>query len=310
MNILIPDYALNYDLMPFKNEQEVSLHGLTTKNSPHKEFDYVVYWGNKEFIPNHGRKYGIMETGFFNEAAYIDTIGNYHTSSLNTKFAYDAITKFDLGKRRNAKDIIFKLPKNLQSKYDTEYHEMGKKNFHWNKIILAVQHPTDRAIQCVTSTKKYYEFIEECCKFYGKNLFLKLHPWNRGESYQLISAIAEKYNCQYGITNISVIDGCEFVIAYNSSFAIDCILRDIPYVQYGLGTFFNTFGINYSNHTFPLQVSNPIDAHKLPDFLIHRYCYRKDVSKEKFTKMIKHFSESNDLFPMNDEFSYASNFPD
>jgi len=310
MDILIPDYALNYNLMPFKTEAEVISYGVTTQNVPYKEFNYVIYWGNKEFIPNHGRKYGIMETGFFNEAAYIDTIGNYHTSSLNTKSAYDTISNFDLGNRKSAKDIVFGLPKNLQSKFDTEYHENGKRNLVWDKIILAVQHPTDRAIQSVTSTKKYYEFIEDCCKFYGKNLFLKLHPWNRGESYQLISEIANKYNCPYGITNMSVIDNCEFVIAYNSSFVIDCILRDVPYVQYGLGTFYNTFGVNYSNHTFPSTINNLPDAHKLPDFLIHRYCYKKDVSKEKFTKMIKHFSESCDLFPMNDDFSYASNFRD
>jgi hypothetical protein len=306
MNILLPKYALNYNLMPFKTEEEVEIYNFSTTHSKDIQYDYVIHWGYQPYIPNLGAKYGIMETGFFNEGAFIDTIGSYHTASLNTKHAYDIISQFELGSRKSAKDIIFNLPSYKQSKYNADYAEKDKKNLLWDKIVLAVQNPSDRAIQAITNTKKYYDFLEDCCKFYGKNLFVKLHPWNSGEVYNIIVDIAKRYKCEWGKTNMTIIENCDFVISYNSTFAIDCILRDIPYVQYGLGTFYNTFGINYSNHKFPLKIDKIPNSINLANFLIHKYSFNKTMSKERFAKMINHFSESSDVFPMTDEYSYAS----
>ncbi len=306
MKILLPNYALNYNLMPFRSEEEASAYHFTTSPQKNVEYDYVIHWGYQPYTPSQGAKYGIMETGFFNEGAFIDTIGNYHTSSLNSKAAFDLIADFDLGSRPSAKDIIFKLPKHQQSKYNADHAEPGKKDMSWNKIVLAAQNPTDRSIQSVTTVNKYYEFIEACCKFYGSDLFVKLHPWNSGDVYTKIVDIASKYHCQWGKTTMSIIEKCEFVISYNSTFAVDCILREIPYIQYGLGTFYNTFGIDYSNHTFPLKANKIDNAINLVNFLIHKYSFKKTMPKNKFAEMIDHFGTSNELFPMTDDFSYAS----
>lgn len=304
MKYIIPSYTTNYNLCPFKTEEEASEYGLTFDLN--NENSYVVYWGLQPYRPNFGTKYGVMETGFFNEAAFIDTIGNYQTSSLNTKKAYDEIANFDLKGRKTAKEIIFKLPANRQSKFNPSYKE-NKEKINWKGIVLALQNPSDRSILSVTSTNMYYNFVEECCKFYGNNLFLKMHPWNSGETYNRLASIAQKYNCNYGKTDMGIIEQCEFVIAYNSTFAIDCLLRGVPYVQFGLGTFYNTFGVHFSNYTLPVNITKITNAEKLCDFLIYKYCFNKKMSKENFSKMIKHYAHSNEIFPMVDEFCYANN---
>ena len=305
MNILLPNYALNYNLMPFKTEEESIEYDLHVNHKKDLMYDYIIYWGHQPYMHNYSVRYGVMETGFFHEAAFIDTIGNYQTSSLNTKYAFDIISNFDLGNRKSAKDIIFNLPTYQQSKYNADF---GSEKIKWKGVVLAVQNPSDRSINIVTNINNYYKFIEKCCKFYGKNLFVKMHPWNSGEIYKQITTIAKTYNCSYGYAPVSIIDECEFVISYNSTFAIDCILRDIPYVQYGMGTFFNAFGIHYSNHQFPTNITKIENSINLANFLVHKYCYKKDVTKQKYAEMIKHFSVSNDMFPMTDQFSFASNY--
>lgn len=306
MKIILPKYSLNYTLLTenFKNE--------IIKNNSHNIFfsdkecgDYVVYWGLKPYIPNHSKKYGVIETGFFYESMFIDTIGNYQFSSLNTRECYDRVINFDLKNRKSAKNIIFGMKSNQQSKFNADYKEKNAK-LKWDGIILALQNPGDRSILSVTTTKNYFEFVEECCKFYGKKLFVKFHPWNSGEMYVTLENIVKKYGCEYGKTHLEIINECEFVISYNSTFAIDCLLRGIPYVQYGLGTFFNSYGIIYSKGNFPIKIDPIIDAYKLCDFLIYNYCFNKNMNNDKMIKMLNLFSESNDMFPMEEEFCYGN----
>lgn len=302
MRIVLPEYSKNYNLCPIKGEEELNSYGFTYSVSGTS--DYVIYWGVATSKLNLHSKYGVMETGFFWEAAFIDTIGSYQCCSLNTKYAYDQIINFDLNGRKSAKDIIFSLSPNRQSKYNAVH---GQKNPIHQNIILALQNPTDRSITYPSSTSKYYEFVEECCKFYGKNLFVKLHPWNSGERAEKLLEICSRYGCEAAKCPVSSISGKEFVIGYNSTFAVDCALHDTQYVQYGLGTFYNTFGIHFSNHTFPTSVTKIQDAHKLVDFLIYKYCFNKTMNRDKYAAMIRHFANSNEIFPMNDEFCYANN---
>lgn len=303
MKIVIPEYAKNYNLCPFKNEEELNEYGLTFKHSALA--DYVIYWGLQSSKLNTHDKFGVMETGFFYEASFIDTIGAYQCCSLNTKYAYDQIINFDLNNRKSAKEIIFSLSQEKQSKYNAVH---GKKDLSINQnIVLALQNPKDRSICYPSSTNKYYEFIEKCCKFYGKNLFVKLHPWNTGDAAKDLLSIVAKYGCEAEKCPISIIENKEFVISYNSTFAVDCLLRGVPYVQYGLGTFYNTFGIHFSNHSLPLNIEPIPNAEKLVDFLIYKYCFYKCMIKSKYANMIKHFALSNEIFPMNDEFCYANN---
>lgn len=302
MKIILPKYSMHYNLCPIKTEEDANNFDMTYENDV--EADYTLYWGlNCGKLHSH-QKYGVMETGFFNEAAFIDTIGAYQSCSLNTKKAYDQISNFELNNKKSAKDIISSLPLNKQSKYNATF---GKKYEFSQTIVLACQNDMDRSIGYPHSYKVYFEFIENCCKFYGRNLFIKLHPWNSGDKKNPYYEIAQKYNCEIDKCHISLIRNKEFVISFNSTIAIDCILNDVPYVQYAIGTFWNCFGIHFSEYKFPINV-NPIPyAHKLADFLIYKYCFNKTMNKEKYANMIKLYATSTNLFPLTEEFCYATN---
>lgn len=302
MKIVLPKFTTHYDLCPIKNEQEAQNINMTFEHD--ENADYVIYWGLNDSKLHRHRKYGVMETGFFYEAAFIDTVGAYQCCSLNTKSAYEAISNFDLGNRKSARQIISKLQPHKQSKYNATF---GRIEPFDQNIVLACQSAKDRSIGYPHCSKVYFEFIEKCCKFYGKNLFVKLHPWNSGELAEPYYEIAKKYNCEIGKCHMSLIHNKEFVIAFNSTIAVDCILRNVPYVQYAMGTFWNCFGIHYSSYTFPISVDPIPDAYKLADFLIYRYCFNKQMNKKKYIDMIYHYMASNDIFPMNESFCYANN---
>lgn len=302
MKIILPKYATNYNLCPIKNEAEAENFGMTYRQDA--DADYTIYWGINTSKLHIHKKYGVMETGFFNQAAYIDSIGAYQASSLNTKYAYDQIINFDLSGRKSASEIIFSLDKTNQSKYNATY---GRSEPCHQNIILACQNASDRSIGYPHNSKVYFRFIDECCKYYGKNIFIKLHPWNSNELAVPYYEIAKKYNCEIDKCHMSIIENKEFVISFNSTIAIDCLLRKVPYVQYALGTFWNTFGIHFSNYTFPTTVEPIKDAIKLVDFLIYRYCFNKNMQSDKYAKMLQMYASSSDIFPMNNEFCYANN---
>ncbi len=306
--IILPKYCLNYNgMLPIKTEEEAKSFGFTFHHNVKENNNdtCLFYWGDKPLQYEYGCKYFVIETGFFNEAYFIDTIGGTQFCSLNTKYGNQAVESFNLNGRKSAKDIIFNLHPNKRSKFNAQHGDIKSVDA---EVILALQNPGDRSIMSVTNKKSYYQFVEDCCKFYGSSLFVKMHPWNNGEVFDNFKAIAEKYNCKYGKAPIDILNNCKFVISYNSTIAIDCLLRGIPYVQYGIGTFFNSYGIIFSNHTFPSSVSAHENGQQLCDFLIHKYCYYKPMDKEKFANMIVHYSNSHEVFPMTDEFSYASNF--
>lgn len=306
MKLIIPDYIKNYGLSPFKTNEEALKVGLEFGNGlKQNDDDYVVFWGYKPYIANYGAKYGIMETGFFNNGAFIDTVGNYQSLSLNTADGYRAVSEFELNGRPSARNIVFSLPEHKQSKYNADYTEIDITE--WTGPILILQNPTDRSILNVTSKKKYLEFIDNACKFYGKKLFVKFHPWNSNEKFTELEDIVKPHGCQYGKASMRIIEKAEFCLAFNSTFAVDALLRNIPYVQYGMGTFFNAYGVIYSEGKFPTSAKRYGDEQQLPDFLIHKFCFNKNMEAVKYAKMIKHFANSKEMFPMTDEFSYANN---
>lgn len=308
MRIIIPEYAKNYDLIPVKTDEQAEQVGLIFSGK-HTSIDvlrdYVVVWGHKPIQANYGAKYGVMETGFFHNASFIDTVGNYQSLSLNTSMGFHAVAEFELGDRLSAKEIVFNAPVHKQSKYNAEYNETDIDE--WTGPVLILQNPTDRSIMSVTSKEKYLQFIKDACRFYGKHLFVKFHPWNSGENFKLMEDIVKPFGCKYGKAKMSIINNAEFCIAYNSTFAVDAVLRDVPYVQYGMGTFFNSYGIIYTEGEFPSSVQPVLDAYRLADFLIHKFCFNKSMDKYKFAKMLQHYAYDNSMFPMTDEFSYASN---
>ena len=302
MKIILPKYSSHYNLCHIKDEKQANKFGMTYVHDP--DADYTIYWGmNPTKLHNH-RKYGVMETGFFKNGAFIDTVGAYQSCSLNTRDAYEQISNFDLKGRRSAKDIISKFRPHNQSKYNAT---SGRKEPFDQTIVLACQNQKDRSIGYPHSGKRYLEFIEACCKFYGKNLFLKLHPWNTNEYAEPYFEFAKRYGCEASKCHMSLIRGKEFVISFNSTMAVDCLLNDVPYVQFAMGTFWNCFGIHYSNYTFPTSVKPIPNAIKLLDFLIYKYAFNKSMQAPKYASMLKHFASCNDIFPMNDEFCYANN---
>lgn len=302
MKIVLPTYTQNYNLSPFKTEVDANKYNLTFKTEGIA--DYLLYWGLNSNRLNVSRKFGVMETGFFHEAGFIDTLGGYHQSSLNTKYGYDAVANYDLGSRLSAREIIYGRPIHQQSKFNAG---SGMNESFDHEIVLACQNPTDRSITFPHTPDEYWRFVKRACKFYGKNLFLKLHPWNSNEKAEPFEKLANKYGCGIGKFPLSLLKGKKFVITFNSTIAIDCSLLGVPYVQYAIGTFWNSYGIHFSNYNLPSQVTPIENAEKLADFLIHKYCFNKTMSQPKYAAMIHHFATSEDIFPMNDVFSYASN---
>lgn len=305
--IVLPKYCLNYNgMLPIKTEEEAIEYGFTFEHIRNSDNDdtCVFYWGDKPLQYEYGYKYYVIETGFFNEAYFIDSLGGSQFCSLNTKDGNEAVKTFKLNNRKSAREIIFSLPSHKQSKFNADHGDIREVDA---EIVLALQNPGDRSIMSVANRKMYYKFVEDCCKFYGKSLFVKMHPWNNGEILKKLESLAEKYGCAYGKAPINIINNVNFVISYNSTIAIDCLLRNIPYVQYGLGTFFNSYGVIFSNHTFPKEIVKKDDGQQLCDFLIHKYCYYKEMDKKKFAEMLRYYAGSNEMFPMKEEFSYASN---
>jgi hypothetical protein len=303
MKIILPEYTKHYNLSPIVSEEQANVFGMTFEHDV--DADYTIYWGIPTSKLHMHKKYGVMETGFFHEAAFIDTVGAYQCCSLNTKSAFDEISNFDLNNKKSAKEIIFGLAQHEQSKYNASF---GRCEVFNQPIVLACQNDMDRSIGYPHSSKVYWTFIDECCKYYGKNLFIKLHPWNTGEKKDEYYKIAKKYNCEIDKCHMSLIQNKEFVISFNSTIAIDCILRDVPYVQYAMGTFWNCFGIHYSNYTLPYNINLIPEANKLVDFLIYRYCFNKSsMNIDKYVNMIKSYANSNKIFPLSEEYCYANN---
>jgi len=267
----------------------------------------AVGWGH----PIDNGKCGIAETGFFWDAMHIDTVGSYQWSSLNTPEGICEIESFT--PKKSALDIVLRgnLPtsKYSQGQYP-EYKE--KEVFSWDGVVLALQNPGDRSVRKVASPEEYMIFIEEACRYYGKKLFLKLHPWNTGEIEEVLQKIANRYGCIAAKVDHRVIENCEFVLIFNSSFAVDCMIRSVRVAQYAPGTFWQTGAVKYTKYGFPFDIcdSTISRGHKLCDFLVWRYCFNMHMSVEMWVKMLREFSCSTKMFPLSEEFCYAENCED
>lgn len=257
---------------------------------------WILSWGDTLY----GVKHGIIETGFFWDGAHIDTHGLYKFSSFTLCDAQEQIDSFVAPK--SASDIVREsgLP---QSKY-----RQSSPITTWDGVVLAVQNPTDRSIKTGASPEDYYRFLEGACKHYGKHLFLKMHPWNNNEIYVRIATIAKEHGCQFGKTDHTIIEKCKFVLVWNSSFAVDCFVRRVPVAQYAPGYFFQTKAVTYTNGEFPDDVNDTTDAGSaLADFIIWRYCFNHAMPVGRWIEMLELFANSNKLFPMTDDFCYATN---
>jgi glycosyltransferase involved in cell wall biosynthesis len=258
--------------------------------------DYVVGWGE---IPFAGCKQGVIESGFFYQAYHFDTIGLYQHCSVDTPDGLDAIDNFEAP--MSADKLIF------QQAVQTKFPQPANSNYEdFKGIVLALQNPTDRSIRSVSSPEKYYEFVEKACAYYGSRLFLKLHPWNTGDIEVRFKTIASRYNCLIARTDHSVCRNCEFVLVFNSTFSVDCMLRGAHVAQYAPGYFWQNPAVAYTGYRLPKAIETDIEfGRKTCNFLIWRYCFNVTMPTAKWVKMFEHFAASRKLFPMTEEFCYA-----
>ena len=262
--------------------------------------DFQIYWGGPK---DTNIPHAIIETGFFWNAAHIDTCGLYDKSSLAEEVAIKHIDEFEAPE--SAENVI--LSQVQASKYQQgEDPDMRGKQIYWDGVVLALQNPTDRSIRAVSTPEKYYQFVEDACKFYGKNLFIKLHPWNSGEIGDKLRAIAAKYNVRAAKINHRILSNCKFCLVYNSTFAVDCMLRGVPVAQYAKGYFYRNPAVHYTYGSFPTDIKTNLDfGKKTCDFLVWKYCFNYNLTTDEWIKLFKAYRDSKGLFPLPKELSYA-----
>ena len=286
--ILIAAYPVRHvNAFAHISEKELNNHPIMRVGDTAKEGDkYAIGWGKRiEGIPG-----SVMESGFFWDAAHLDTVGMYSNSSLNTEEGYNT--------------VLTHVPRplgELKSKY-----AQTKNDIHWEGVVLACQNPGDRSILYRGTSEDYWSFLEGACKQYREDLFLKLHPWNSGAILERITKIASFYGCRAEKCNFSVIENCKFVLAYNSTFLVDCMARGIRAAGF-VPSAFSRYS-TCTNGTYPSKVTYSTELCALfINFLAYRYCFNYTMTKQKTLTMFEHFSNSTALFPMTDEYCYALN---
>lgn len=259
---------------------------------------YILCWG----LPVYGAKHGLIETGFFWNAIHIDTMGLYKNSSLNTLAGWREVEMFSAPK--SAAEIV------LNGTLNPSKYPQGRENFDWHGVVLAAQNPGDRSIYSNGSKEDYYTFIKGACEHYRDRLFIKLHPHSSGEGVtERITSYAEANGCKVSKTNHSVIQNCEFVLVWNSTFSVDCFVRNIPVAQFAPGYWHLTPAVVYTKGTYPDKLATDTlqAGHKLADFLAWRYCFNMHQPVDRWVKLVEIFAQSNELFPMRAEYCYANN---
>jgi len=256
---------------------------------------WTLAWG----YPATKRRFGVAETGFFWDAMHIDTQGLYQFSSLNSSIGRSEIDRYSAPVSARELMAQSSLP---QSKYRQPVEAK-----QWKGVVFASQNPEDRSVHSVASTDDWWRFYEESCRYYGSQLYVKLHPWNQGATEQRLKEIAHQYQCEIGHAGHSILENCEHVILFTSSFSVDCMLRGVPVKQGAPGYFFQTGAVTYcaNNPRVPL-LDTQAQASQLVDFLVWKYCFSMDCNQVEWENRLEMFANSRHLFPMPESQSYGS----
>jgi len=253
---------------------------------------FHVAWGENV----RGVRHCAMETGFFWDAIHFDAVGLYESASLNFPAARRWIERFEAP--RSWRTLALK-PKFGQPAAKRE----------WPGVVIVLQHPNDRSILRAGSTADYHRFVAEACAHYGSRAFLKKHPVTLGNRAEmaLVDGLAAQHGCEIGHVNPSVIDQCEFVLTYNSTFAVDALMRGKHVVQYAPGYFWQTGCVQYSGrHVAPRIEPGEVSADQFLDFLAWKYCVHKLMPLERFAELLRILAASKEFFPIPTEFSYGA----
>lgn len=294
MTINIDQYILKHRQLPYFTEAAAHALGDYAGLPSHRHEAnpqgtvYNIKWGENQRSVRHG----VMESGFLWDALHFDTLGIYDRSSLNLGIPSEPVPI-------PAKDLLPLLPVPA-SKFRQPVDE-GKT---WSGVVLALQNPTDRSVMTVAHERDYYEFVEDACRYYGKRLFLKLHPWNRGEVEARFRELAARWGCSIGKVGHSIIEHCEFCLVFNSTFAFDCFVRGVSVMQFAPGYFWNTGAVCYTNWSINedrvvSHGSRPEDGQRLVDFCIWNYMIHCKIGGRDWVRLIRHFyDDRNKRWPL------------
>lgn len=258
----------------------------------------VVFCGRMRPAANYEKVY-ITESGFFHNGMYIDAMGGYQESSLNAPGFYDMYMNYRAP--QSARDIVLN-----KATYHSKYKQSGSTT-PWPGVVLALQRPRDASIGCVSDRDAYIRFVEGACQAYGKDLLLKRHPMGAKED-ETWQQIAQKYGVEFGRYTHDVIEGCRFVLVYNSTYAVDAMIRGVPVVQFAPGYFYKTRAVDYSAGTYPEEARRDCGGspRKLVDFLAWKYCVCTDMSPYMWALWILCYAETNEPFPLDERISWAA----
>jgi hypothetical protein len=263
-------------------------------------------WGLKWAFPEvHGRD-SVIETGFPFAGVHIDRHGIYDQCSLTRPEAREEVMAYHAP--RPAMEIL------LHSNIPSSKYRQRPDPVRWEGVVLPLQIIYDRAIKHTPVKDQdpigaYLGFVDRACEKYGKHLFLKLHPQASEGENKRWESIARSNGCGCGLTDLSVLERCEFVLAYNSTFAFDCWLRGVPVAQYAPGYFYQTGGVTYTEGKLPdaVDMTTVEVGRKLADFVVWRYCFNRAMPIDRWVQVWRHFAQTDDLFPLPEELSYAAN---
>lgn len=292
---LIPTYLKDRNYEPLVVGRDNFIYKQDVKLSEYgTEEIYVINWGENL----HAYPHGVIETGFFWDGVHLDKHGLYTFCSFNFSDARKIVENFS--PKKSAKEMF--QHGMLKSKLG-----QPREKIEWDGIVLACQRPVDRSIHKGGRTVDYLRFIEKACEYYGKRLFIKIHPVNTKEEEEWVKSVANKHGCMVGRVDVSVVDKAEFVLVYNSTFVVDCLLRETPVAHYALGYFWNSGAVKYTAQTIPKICKTDIEyGQKLCDFLVWKYCFHRKDSMDNWASIFKEFSTSSEFFPLPEELSYGA----
>jgi hypothetical protein len=264
------------------------------QNKKETEDLYFISWGENL----HGTNHGVLETGFFSNSVHIDRHGLYSFASFNLNTTRQLIESYQ--PLATARDMF------NEGLLQPKFRQCSLK-YTWDKIVLMCQHPTDRSILKAGTTRQYYEFIEQACKYYGKNLLLKVHPVNSKEIIERIKSIAIKYDSFVDEISMDVVNTCEYVIVYNSTAVVDCLLRNVPVLQYAPGYFWKSGTVDFSDRTFrtPQQPNHSFNQ-QFCNFLVWKYCFYKLSPMSTWNEILNCYATAKEDFPLPEKYSYAN----
>ncbi len=289
MNLIVDDHLLKF--RPTPNFTELPKHGVALRSQSQE--GHIISWADHVLCRSHS----CLETGFFRQALHLDNIGLYHECSLNFPQARKEIESYEAPKPWQSLG--------LQSKFG-----QPAKKVDWEGVVIVTQYANDRSIAKVGSVSQYYEFIRCACAYFGKKAFLKIHPVISGDRkmLEILKGFAMKHGCEMGHVDVSVIDHCESVHLYNSSFAVDAVMRDKHVFQSAPGYFWQTGIVQYTHGRVhePMLPTSPWYRDKFMDFLAWRYCWHELTPLPEVMEIMGAYAHNASLFPLPQDFSYGA----